>query len=212
MIVIPAINCKDEKCVKERLGLVKRMNADWVHFDVSDGRFDPVVNWNEPSLLTTHYSLPPNIEVHLMVEKPEDFIPGWLEAGVKRIIIHLESDFDTEKAIELCRRGGAALMIAVKPDTPLKKLVDFMSKYQRQVGFVQFLAVDPGKSGQSFKKEILDKIKFFRDLFPGAQVEVDGGVNNETIELVKGWVDIAVSGSYIFDNQNPTAAYKTLRI
>src|SRR3990167_788426 len=92
MEVIPAINCGDEGCVKKHLEMLQDIPAEWVHFDVSDGKFTPTLTWNNPKFLETE-SL--KIEVHLMVEKPEEYVERWVGlptgGGAKRIIFHIET-------------------------------------------------------------------------------------------------------------------------
>ncbi len=88
MQVIPAINCDTEECVKKHLEMLKDIPAEWVHVDVSDGKFTPVRTWNEPELLETE-SL--KVEVHLMVQEPEEYIERWVRAGANRILLHIET-------------------------------------------------------------------------------------------------------------------------
>ncbi len=100
MEVIPAINCEDFGCVKEKLQAAEKLGLRWVHFDVSDGTFTRVMTWNEPEELKSKFpALPagrqiPNsklfIEVHLMVEESEEYVGPWVGAGAKRILVHVE--------------------------------------------------------------------------------------------------------------------------
>lgn len=96
MEIIPVINCLDSKCVGNRLSIIRSQlsGASWLHVDISDGKFTPVKTWNNPGELVSNFKFQISnldIEVHLMVKEPEDYVEDWLRAGVKRIIVHLES-------------------------------------------------------------------------------------------------------------------------
>lgn len=208
MQIIPVINCPDFECVKKRLAQVSEIGCDWVHFDVSDGKFTPDETWNDPRKL----SLKANLEVHLMAEKPEEIVNEWLRAGAKRIIIHLESFRGCEEKLnsifEKCAEQSAEAMLAIKPETGVDELVPFLD----ELLFVQVLAVPPGPSGQKFNDSAVEKIKFLRERAPEISIEVDGGINLETMELVKeAGADIAAAGSFIFENSNPGRAYRQLK-
>lgn len=212
MEVIPAINCSDSKCVSERLEKVREFDSEWVHIDIADGKFAPVTTWNNPEELNsqlTTYNLQLNIEVHLMVEKPEEFVDEWLKIGAKRIIVHLEAINTNRlaKILEKCAEYDAESMLAINPET----LVEEIFPYLDSLLFVQFLAVKPGFSDQKFDKAVLEKIKVLRERVPDIVIEVDGGINPETARMVKeAGADILVSASYIFNNPEPYKAYQDL--
>lgn len=210
MLVIPAINCIDAKCVRERFKTLESFNVEWVHIDVSDGQFTSALSWNVPADLPkifehiSHYK----IEVHLMVAEPESMAMDWLNIGAKRLIVHIESHFNLKQLHNICRSYGAELMLALKPETSLENLGNFDKKL---FSGVQFLAVSPGYSGQKFQKNVLEKVKTFRVTDKRKKVEVDGGINKETALLVKEiGADIIVSGSYIFKSPVPKLAYESL--
>lgn len=212
MEVIPVINCSDSKCVLERLEKVREFDSDWVHIDIAGGKFAPVTTWNKPTELNsqlTTYNLQLNIEVHLMVEKPEEFVDEWLEIGAKRIIIHLEviNTNRLTKILEKCSEHDAELMLAINPETPVEELFPYLDSLL----FVQFLAVKPGFSRQKFNNAVIEKIKVLRERVPDIVIEVDGGINPETAKLVKeAGADIVASASYIFNNPDPRKAYQDL--
>lgn len=210
MQVIPAINCGDFKCVKEKLEKAAEFGGEWVHLDVSDGKFTPVTNWNNPAQIKTDL----NIEVHLMVERPEDFVGDWLKAGAKRLIIHLESLNREEgsKTLDLildkCGGFEAEVMLAARPETPAE---DFFP-YLDLIYYFQFLAVTPGPSGQEFDEKILEKIQILRERAPEATIEVDGGLNPIIAEELKLLgVNIIASASYIWNSKIPEIAYEELQ-
>lgn len=200
------------------------MEGDWIHIDVTDAKFTYNKTWNNPEelkkLLKAHKEFNFKIGVHLMVEEPEKVMGKWLEAGVKRVIAHLEAILDKkyrhpavapEKIIEdifkQSSKFGAEVMLSTNPETKLEK----METYLEGFAAFQVLAVNPGLAGQKFLPIVLEKVRFLRHHFPNAKIEVDGGVNLETARLVKeAGADILTAASYIFDNKNPKEAYSKL--
>lgn len=203
MVVIPVINCLDSECVKDKLKTIQKLGSPWVHIDIADGKFAPVMTWNKPAELVSNL----NVEVHLMVQDPEVAIRDWLKMGAKRIIVHVETIRDFNFLKNECTTSGTQLMLALKPDTSIESL----SSYLTQIDFIQILAVNPGWAGQKFQTSVLGKIKFLKKSKPQIKIEIDGGINPETARLVKMvGADIIVSANYIFSHQNPEAAIREL--
>jgi ribulose-phosphate 3-epimerase len=215
MQIIPAINCQDFNCVKEKIQKAAEIGVKRAQIDIADGVFAPHKTWNNPREISNFKSQTPdlNLEIHLMVENPLDVINDWIEAGVNRIIIHCEaienSKFKNQKSklnLKNCEIG-----IAIKPKTSIEKLIPYFAIINDGKKFVQLLAVEPGLSGQKFQPQILDKIKFLKKNFPDVIIEIDGGINLETAKLCKqAGADILVAGSYIFGGSDPLAAYEKL--
>jgi len=208
--VIPVINCLDEVCVKDKVRRIEEFfgKESWAHLDVADGCFTFHKTWNDPSVwprIGGRLSL----EVHLMTEHPHGPALSWIWAGAKRIIVHLETlHKTTAKAIvEMAKVRNADVMLAISPETPVERLQSYFKLFSQ----FQILAVNPGLAGQAFLPVVLGKIKFLRRQFPGATIEVDGGINPETAKLVRvAGADTVVSATYIFGNSNPKRAYEAL--
>ncbi|MDP3949011.1 MAG: hypothetical protein Q8Q17_03655 [bacterium] len=208
MEIIPVVNCHDIETARERVAKAGEF-AEWIHLDVSDARFTFNKSWGDYSKwLEVENKL--KLEVHLMVEEPEKEIDGWLAAGANRVIVHLEA-LNKETFSEIKKKTdkkNAELMIAINPETPAKNLMPYFGK----VSEFQILAVYPGPAGQKFQTLVTDKIRFLRHELPDATIEVDGGINEETLKLSKSaGANIATSSSYIFNNPEPKAAYETLK-
>lgn len=228
MEIIPAINCPDSKCVREKLSFINSQLPDvnWVHIDIADGKFTSIQTWNKPEEFVRFLEIefsnsnfetnikrqnPLNIEVHLMVNNPEQYADQWLRAGAKRIIAHLETlrnkDNELSKILEKCSAYDAEMMLALNPETPVEEIFPYLDSLL----FAHFLAVKPGPSGQQFDGRVLEKIKVLRERLPDIQIEVDGGMNPETAKKVKeAGADIIVSASYIFNSKNPQKNYQDL--
>lgn len=211
MEVIPAINCKDFECVREKIRKIKEYQSPWVHIDVSDGEFGRTITWNNPEELLglgedVSYL---KLEVHLMVEEPQVVVEDWLRAGASRVIIHQEALTDGWPIIlDKVERYDAELGLAILPGTPPENLMPYL----KSISLVQLLAVSPGPSGQKFDERVLDKIKFLRREEGNFSIEVDGGINPQTAQLVRdAGGDIIVSGSYIWESKNPREAFKELQ-
>ena len=251
MQVIPTINCEDIDCVKTKLEQLRKIFAElpssdgatdenWIQIDVSDGKFTPVVTWNNPEQLSEIGGQVLNfyIEVHLMVQRPEADVKRWLEAGAKRIILHIESEFDFEKVRKLCEKHGAELMLALKLDTPVKKIFPYINGQISNIKLIQLLAVNPGHSGQKFQPQVVEKIRSLLRQYPDATIaneekdgnkacifsecrncngeaitiEVDGGMNPDTAaQVIEAGAKIIAAGSYIFESDNPVVAYRELK-
>ena len=213
MKVIPAINCKTFANVTKRIKEAQAFlpKGDWLQIDISDGKFNPNRTWNDPETLAAWLKANKikdiNVEVHLMVVDPKPLAMRWLEAGAKRVIVHVEAI--TEKDVLFLKGFGKGKVgIALAPATPIKKAEKFVAHFP----FVQLLAVKPGFSGQKFERKVLEKIVFLKALHPDVTIEIDGGVNETTAPTIKdAGADIVVSGSYIFDAKDKKEAYNVLK-
>jgi ribulose-phosphate 3-epimerase len=206
MLVIPAINeIKFEE-------VLKKINAagkfsQWIHLDVVDGKFASNITWNNPRDLAGLKHLKSHLEVHLMIENPESVVEDWISSGVKRIIISLEALGGRQLPLLSNRNGNFEIGLAISPET----LVEDLLPYLENIKFVLVLGVKPGLAGQKFNEDILEKVRFLKNYYPGVIIEVDGGINLETAKLAKkAGADVIVSASYIWKNQHPERIYKEL--
>lgn len=182
--------------------------TDKVHIDIADGIFVPnktVEGLEEIKFFTQGE----NLEIHLMISSPELIIDRWLSTDVSGLIIHVESTDDLDNLIEKVKNSGKLIGVALNPDTDLNEIDPWADK----ADFVHFMTVEPGFYGSKFKMGVLDKISDFRNKFPEAKVQVDGGVNPETIPpLVKAGANYLVSGGYVFKDDNPVKALEELKL
>ncbi len=210
MEILPVINCAEFDSARARVETAKKFleEGHFLHLDIADGAFTFHKTWADP-VAWANLHAPFRLEVHLMVEKPENYIEPWLAAGAERFIVHIETidltSFEWIKA--RCRARGAEVVLSSNPETAAKKLAPYCAHCKR----FQVLSVHPGPAEQKFLPLTIDKIKFLRRLVPDAIIEVDGGMTPVTVRRVmRAGANIAVSGSYIFGNENPAAAYEDL--
>lgn len=186
------------------LDIVKELdktNADAIHIDIMDGKFVDNKTWTTSEIikLTKYSNLP--LDVHLMVSNPSKYIEDYAMLNTNDIIFHYEAVKDVNKVINEIKDYGLKVGIAVNPDTDVKNIYDYLSN----IDIVLIMGVYPGKSGQVFINETLDKIKELKDYIVNnnlkALISVDGGINDETGKLCKEvGADILVSASYIHND------------
>lgn len=221
-MIIPAINCQEFDEVKERFHVAQEIlfgagseghemgeHEGWIHVDIADGGFtNGYSTWRnarEFATLKRHPNL--KVEVHVMVNEPEPVISEWLALGVHRIIFHLESAGNVEAIATMCRESGVEPMLALKPETPIAHA----ALYLGLVSGCQVLAVTPGPGSQEMQPMIIEKIVALRKAHPELLIEVDGGITPESAaRCIAAGADQLISGSYIFTDENPAAAFARL--
>lgn len=186
------------------LDIVKELdktNVDAIHIDIMDGKFVDNKTWTTSEIikLTKYSNLP--LDVHLMVNNPSKYIEDYAMLNTNNITFHYEAVKDVNKVINEIKDYGLKVGIAVNPDTDVKNIYDYLSN----IDIVLIMSVYPGKSGQVFINETLDKIKELKDYIVNNNlktlISVDGGINDETGKLCKeAGADILVSASYIHND------------
>lgn len=180
-----------------------------LHVDVGDGSYTPEASWGDPAEWLAMKALVPSafLEVHLMATDWEGRLIPWLEAGAKRVIVQIDLARDARNLLDVVRRYGASVMLSIPP----RVSADRALAYRGICNEFQILSVPPGRSGQSFDPGALAKISLMRAAFPGAILELDGGVTPGILRPAKAaGTDIAVSASYIWNAPDPQAAYEEL--
>ncbi len=202
MIVAPSILSVDFKEFKHQLQQVNQSAATWIHFDVMDGHFVPNLTFGPDILKAVKELSDLFMDVHLMVKDPEVFVDMFVVAGCDQITFHLEATDDYQRTMYLINKikaNNVKVGISIKPDTP-KEAID---PYVAFVDLILIMSVEPGFGGQAFLMSSLEKIRYAKQQIKNnnshALVQVDGGINQETVKLVKAaGVDVVVAGSYIF--------------
>lgn len=209
--IIPAIIAKDFSEVKEKIKRVESF-VNWVQLDIMDGKFVPNTAWNElEDLRDEHFKV--SLEAHLMINEPENYAEKWIDAGIKRVIFHIEATSKPGEIVKICRDRGIEVGVAINPETPIEQLeVLSGSDPDRSVDMILVLGVSPGFGGQKFKPEIIPKIRELRKASPHLTIGVDGGMNPETAkQVVEAGANVIVAGSYIFGSKDMQSAISELK-
>lgn len=186
---------------EETIRLIEETNADYLHVDLMDGGFVPTKNFTilEVVSLLKHHTKP--LDIHLMVFDPIIYIHDLAKLKPKYITFHVEATKEVVKTIEEIRKYGIGVGLSIKPNTNLYELMPYLSL----VDLVLIMSVEPGKGGQEFMPSsvlrLAELLKYREDNNLSFQIEMDGGINKDTIKQVAN-LDIAVSGSFICKSDN----------
>ena len=180
-----------------------------LHIDVMDGHFVPNITVGVPVAESLRKITRLPLDVHLMIEEPEKHIQPFARAGSDIIVFHIEATDRPEDLIARIRQLGAKPAISVNPETGLDKIWGLLDK----LDMVLVMFVHPGFAGQTFMSEVLWKVRELREKAPeGFDIEVDGGINEETIsEVARAGANVFVAGTAIFSKPDVAAAIKALR-
>ncbi len=194
----------------DRFKSITKLNntsTDYIHIDNMDNKFVPNYQLpiNEVNQLGEYTNKP--FDIHLMNIDPEPFINNLKVDNIISITIHIEIDKNIDKILSLIKEKGYQAGLAIKPNTDLN-LID---KYLNKIDKVIMMSVEPGFGGQKFIENTAEKIKILREKSKDLIIEVDGGINNETINYIKDYADIAVVGSYITNKENYEEAINNLK-
>ncbi len=202
-LIAPSILSADFARLGEEIKAVEAAGADWIHVDVMDGHFVPNITIGPliVEALRSVTSLP--IDVHLMIENPDNFIPAFAKAGASWISVQIETSVHLNRSVQLIRECGAKPGVVLNPSTPIQTLEWIMD----DVDYVLIMSVNPGFGGQAFIPNSLEKIKALHRMIQSKNlntlIQVDGGVNEKTIaDVAAAGGDIFVAGSAIFGSDN----------
>jgi ribulose-phosphate 3-epimerase len=211
-MIAPSILSADFARLGEQVREVAAAGADRIHVDVMDGHFVPNLSMGAVVVKGLRPVTAVPLEVHLMVEDPGRFLPGFTKAGADAFIVHLEVLPDPRPMIEQIRGLGKKVGLAFNPDMPVERV----EPYLRDIDLALCMTVFPGFGGQPFIPESLDRLKKLRALVdrhnPACEIEVDGGIDTKTIgDAARAGATVFVAGTAVFGAPGgPTAAVKEL--
>ena len=209
--VEPSIYASDFSRLGEQLGALVEAGARVFHFDAGDGHFIPEITIG-PIVLTSISPLVrgwgARLDCHLMVSEPERHFEAVAKAGGDSVTFHVEACDEPGRAIAHARSLGLGVGVALNPETPVEDAV----AAAEGADLVLCMSIRPGYSGQAFMPDALERIERLRALLPAdVRVQVDGGIHRDTIGAVRdAGADLLVSGSAIFWNDDPAAAFRKL--
>lgn len=209
--IAPSILSADFRRLGEQIALVEGAGASYIHVDVMDGHFVPnltigpfIIDWVRQAT-----RLP--IDVHLMIEAPDQFIDDFAKAGAKLISVHPEATYHLHRTLKHIRQTGCQAGVVLNPATSLATIEEVLD----EIDYVLLMSVNPGFGGQKFIPASFDKLRRLRTLLSSrgshARIEIDGGIGLENAnEVVAAGAEILVAGSAIFKASDPAEAVRAL--
>ena len=195
IIAAPSLLAADFSKLREEIQEVEKCGAEYLHLDVMDGNFVPNISYGAPVISAIRPYSNLIFDVHLMVEEPDRFIKDFVDAGADIITVHVEATKHLHRTIQLIKSYGKKVGVSLNPATPIETLKHVIN----DIDMVLIMSVNPGFGGQAFIPETLNKIKELRNLYPEIDIEVDGGINDKTVEAIKeAGANVLVAGSYLF--------------
>lgn len=206
IMISPSILASDYANLQSEL---ERISAsDLIHIDVMDGHFVPNISIGAPVVAAAKKVCDIPFDVHLMISDPLSYVEQFADAGADIICFHAESDSDMGETIDKIVSLGKKAAVAVKPGTDIDVVLPYLDK----LWMVLVMTVEPGFGGQSFMQSTMPKIEKLRAAAPNINIEVDGGINSETVKLAsRAGANVFVAGSAVFKSECPNDTIALLR-
>ena len=214
IIVAPSILAADFSKLADEVRATEKAGADWIHCDIMDGHFVDNISFGPVivDLVRKQTKLP--LDVHLMIEHADHYVPRFVEAGANSITVHVEPEakHDVEKTLRQIRENGCRAGLSLNPATPFESVDPFLDK----IDILLVMTVHPGFGGQSFRAEQMEKVKraaqWNKSREHKIDIEVDGGINAQTAPLsIQNGANVLVAGTSIFRTQDYAEAIRELR-
>lgn len=205
-MVAPSILSADFLNLADDINLLNASRADYIHCDVMDGVFVPNISFGIPVIAQVSKIAEKPLDVHLMIVNPDQYIETFKAAGADILTVHYEACTHLHRTVERIKQAGMKASVCLNPHTPVHLLEDIIS----DLDMVLIMSVNPGFGGQKFIGNSYRKVSMLKELIlsqnSACLIEVDGGVNFETgRKLYEAGADILVSGSFIFNADDPVA-------
>ncbi len=197
--VAPSILAADFARLGEEIAAVEAAGAEVIHIDVMDGHFVPNISVGPPVVASLRKTTSLPFDVHLMIERPEQYVEPFAEAGADNLTVHVEVEADTGELLKQIRRAGCNAGLVVKPATPAEAVAPWV----HCIDLVLVMSVEPGFGGQKFMDSALDKLRQIRSMIDRSgnhvHLEVDGGIDETTApKAIAAGANLLVAGTSVF--------------
>ena len=222
----PSIFAGDFGHLADEAQRIEQAGADAIHFDIMDGHFVPNLSLSPKALAAVNRATDLYLDVHIMVYKPFDYVERLIESGADCVTFHIEATEDVEETLNYIRKCNVHAGLAFCPDTSESLIPKYLDKCDK----ILLMTVHPGFGGQAFISEVLEKVRFTRNLcdklnvrkggrtaqegetLPPFDIQVDGGVDNKTApECIQAGANHLVAGTYLFKGEGMAHKIKGLR-
>jgi ribulose-phosphate 3-epimerase len=212
MIVSPSVLSCDFGNIERDVKMLHSSDAQWIHIDVMDGVFVPNISFGFPVLEVIRKHTNKVLDVHLMIENPDNYLSSFKNAGADILTVHCEACHHLNRTISAIKELGMKAGVALNPHTP----VSILEEVIQELDLVLIMSVNPGFGGQKFIPSSIDKVRKLAQLIQekksNAIIEVDGGVNLETGSSLKlAGAQALVAGSFVFGSRNPIQTITDLK-
>ncbi|KAJ3023417.1 hypothetical protein HKX48_003334 [Thoreauomyces humboldtii] len=207
--IAPSMLASDFACLKDEAHRMVSCGADYLHMDIMDGHFVPNMTMGPPVVKSLRKHTDVFLDCHMMVSNPEQWVDDFAKSGASLYCFHAEATSDASSLIDAIHAAGMKAGMAVKPKTPISVVFDVAHKLDQ----VLVMTVEPGFGGQKFMAECIPKVKEIRDRFPDLDIQVDGGVGPDNVDVAaKAGANVIVAGTSVFGaKEGPEVAIRKLR-
>jgi ribulose-phosphate 3-epimerase len=214
IIIAPSILAADFSRLAEEIHRVEAAGADWIHCDIMDGHFVDNISFGPDvvRLVRKETSLP--LDVHLMIEHADHYVPRFVKAGANSITVHVEPEakHDVLETLRKIQDAGCRAGLTLNPETPIEMIEPFLDKFD----MLLVMTVHPGFGGQPFRADQMEKVrraaKWNQSREHKIDIEVDGGINPETARIsIENGANVLVAGTSIFRSDDYAKVIRELR-
>lgn len=209
--IAPSILSANFANLMKDIDKIKDAGIHMLHVDVMDGHFVPNITFGPQMIADLHRATKLKLDCHLMIDNPDEFATLFAKAGGDMIMVHVESSLHIYRVIQEIKANGARAGLVLNPGTPLTAVVELLPLVDQ----VLIMTVNPGFGGQKFIPQMVNKIQRLtaarKQLGLKFDIEVDGGINDETIQVcATAGANVFVAGSYVFGAKDPSSQIKKL--